>query len=602
MNYILGNLSLILIAITSSICFIFMLIARVNFNVFKLKLIIFIFSLFTILVMINAYLTSDFTLLNVFQNSYSDKPIFYKLAAIWANHEGSLLIFVFLLSLCNLIIFNQVNNQQIKLATQKTVTLVIALFSLYIFFASNPFILNKNYVANGMGLNPILQDFALIIHPPILYLGYVISILIFAFTLALITEDNFSVNLLNILLKLQKLAFITLTLGIALGSWWAYRELGWGGYWFWDPVENLALLIWLFSLISLHSNIAILNNKNLLNWFVFANLTTFLVILLSFFVVRSGILVSVHSFADDPYRGVFLLAIFFTITAYVILTKKNCNIKKNTRKKNATKNDLIKIQNFLVSAVIIIVAFGVFFPLLYNFIMHEEIFIGANFYNKSIFPILLVILVFMALLPQKKIVFSPVNILIMTIIGANLIYFFIKENYNAILVIFAAVTVLTNFYALLGKKHYFKAYFAHSAFALIIIAIALNNLGKYEVERVISVKEPLNIGKYELSLHGFIEGKAKNYLYARAQFELKNKKHIIKLQPEQRYYLASDITTKEVYIKRNFLHDIYLVIGEIYSKNKVKIRFIYNPYINLIWLGALLLILQFFFKFKYDKK
>ncbi len=162
-----------------------------------------------------------------------------------------------------------------------------------------------------MGLNPILQDFALIIHPPILYLGYVISILIFAFTLALITEDNFSLNLLQILLKLQKLAFLTLTVGIALGSWWAYRELGWGGYWFWDPVENLALLIWLFSLISLHSNIAILNNKNLLNWFVFANLTTFLVILLSFFVVRSGILVSVHSFADDPYRGVFFCLLSF---------------------------------------------------------------------------------------------------------------------------------------------------------------------------------------------------------------------------------------------------------------------------------------------------
>ncbi len=605
MNYILGNLSLILLALSSSFFFLFLSLGKGLEILFKLKLTIFIISSFALSILAIAYINSDFSLLNIYLNSYSEKPLFYKIAAIWGNHEGSLLLFIFLLAAVNLLTLNKVTNKKVIALCQQTIMLIVALFSLYLFFTSNPFLLNKELTNNGLGLNPILQDFALIIHPPILYLGYIISIITYAFTIALVKENKFTFANLKTILSLNKLAFVTLTLGIMLGSWWAYRELGWGGYWFWDPVENLALLIWLFSLLSLHSNIAILQNKNLLNWFVFSALTTFLIILLSFFVIRSGILISVHSFADDPYRGVFLLLIFLIVTCYTIYALRNFKHKRREVKFSLNKSNLIRIQNFLITSVIIIVSFGVFFPIFYNVIVKQELFIGPDFFNKSILPILLIILAFMSVVPYRNIRFNLLIKLVVLALASLLIILIIQAKYDWLIALFALIVIVSNINASLqfkGKFRLSKSNIAHASFALIILAISLNNLNKLETEQVITKDKPLEFLDYSLNFNGFTEGRASNYLYAKASFQLKHKNKIIELSPEQRYYLASDITTKEVYIKRYALHDIYLVIGEIYSKNKVKIRFIYNPYINLLWLAALLLILQFFLRVKNDKK
>jgi len=611
MHYILGNL-FISTSLVVNAAFILRLYLsyKKDFKiaVFNYKAAVFTLILLSFLTLVSAYINSDFEILNVYLNSYSEKPLFYKISGSWGNHEGSLLLFILLLSLCNLMFFNNAGSKLKPLLSLYNF-LIIEVFLLFLYLSSNPFELNNLIVNNGLGLNPVLQDFALAIHPPILYFGYVMTALFYSYILTLLQTGEFNKANIKKIESLVNLCFIILTLGIGLGSWWAYRELGWGGYWFWDPVENLALLVWLFVTTLLHLVIVNKHNSKLQNWLIFFGLTGFLFVILSFFMVRSGILTSVHSFSADPHRGVFLLLIFiaFTVLAACVVIHKIKPVKAS--KFILNRLGLIELNNFLFAALIIVVGFGTIYPIFATVFLKQNVFIGAPFFNKTILPIILLMLFFMSLLPRSnwvgklRLVKSQAYIIILALIIAVALYFVGVDIINVGLVAFSLLLIIATikeFYFFYKHKklkpNFLRVHVGHLGFAVFILAIALNNISRFETERVMRVGEVFLHKNISLEFLGMDEGEMGNYYYVRNNFKLTIDGKEGKLYPEKRYYKASKITTKETQIKRLFFHDIYLVVGEIYNQDRLKIRFIYNPYINLLWLGSLLLILQFVFR------
>ncbi|MBC8307425.1 MAG: heme lyase CcmF/NrfE family subunit, partial [Pelagibacterales bacterium] len=281
--------------------------------------------------LILAYVTSDFSNFNVFQNSHSEKPLIYKITGAWGNHEGSILLWVCMISIYGFFysLFSK-SSESFKVLVLKIQSGIFIIFSFFIIFTSNPFLVNSVVVEEGLGLNPILQDPALAIHPPMLYLGYVGFSLVFSLAIANLLKTNSDETWIVETQKWSIISWGFLTAGIALGSYWAYYELGWGGWWFWDPVENISLMPWIAGLALVHSLLMVRGEEAIERWIVFLSILCFSLSILGTFLVRSGILTSVHSFAADASRGLFILLIFFVTTGFGFLvflikspTKKN---------------------------------------------------------------------------------------------------------------------------------------------------------------------------------------------------------------------------------------------------------------------------------------
>ncbi len=581
-----------------------------NFNQLDNKILSFSFlQLFFVVVsflaLVISFIISDFSNETVFNNSHTTKPLFYKISGTWGNHEGSLLLWLLVLTLFIFIFLLRTKNQPIK---YKILTLVfqqviIIGFFLFLILTSNPF----NYLFpapnEGLGLNPILQDPALAIHPPILYLGYVGSSIIFSSALAATTLKMVSTNWAIHIKKWVLISWIFLTLGILLGSIWAYYELGWGGFWFWDPVENVSLMPWLALTTLLHC-ILVLERKDILtSWVIILSIATFSLSMCGTFLVRSGILNSVHTFANDPERGLFILIFLFTLIflsllIFFVFHKPGQNNQANFFW--LSKEASILINNWFMMYFLSVVLIGTVYPIFLDVISSQKISVGPPFYHKLIIPFLIPFLLMMAIGPKLKWIKSDLKdkiYLFSLLVISVLISFFIVKNFNAnVLVNTILISAALYLFFITLRDFFIKKYknlaqnIAHFGFSLLILSILFNNLFSSEIITNLKVGETYNSSKTKIVFESINQKKQKNYNSIIANFSITNSEGTNNnLSPELRIYNQPKITTSEADIKTTLMKDKFIVINLVQNQDYFNVRYQVKPFMLWIWLSVMII-------------
>ncbi len=581
-----------------------------NFNQLDNKILSFSFlQLFFVVVsflaLVSSFIISDFSNETVFNNSHTTKPLFYKISGTWGNHEGSLLLWLLVLTLFIFIFLLRTKNQPIK---YKILTLVfqqviIIGFFLFLILTSNPF----NYLFpvpnEGLGLNPILQDPALAIHPPILYLGYVGSSIIFSSALAATTLKMVSTNWAIHIKKWVLISWIFLTLGILLGSIWAYYELGWGGFWFWDPVENVSLMPWLALTTLLHCILVLERKETLTSWVIILSIATFTLSMCGTFLVRSGILNSVHTFANDPERGLFILIFLFTLIflsllVFFVFHKPGQNNQVNFFW--LSKETSILINNWFMMYFLSVVLIGTVYPIFLDVISSQKISVGPPFYHKLIIPFLIPFLLMMAIEPKLKWIKSDLKdkiYLFSLLVISVLISFFIVKNFNAnVLVNTILISAALYLFFITLRDFFIKKYknlaqnIAHFGFSLLILSILFNNLFSSEIITNLKVGETYNGSKTKIVFESINQKKQKNYNSIIANFSITNSEGINNnLSPELRIYNQPKITTSEADIKTTLMKDKFIVINLVQNQDYFNVRYQVKPFMLWIWLSVMII-------------
>ena len=578
---------------------------KVDQNILTLSFLQLTFVIVSFLSLILSFIKSDFSNETVFNNSHTAKPLFYKIAGTWGNHEGSLLLWLLVLTLF-IFLFLIKSRQQPKkyrILTLLFQQIIIIGFFLFVLLTSNPF----NYLfpipAEGLGLNPILQDPALAIHPPILYLGYVGTSIIFSSALAAVTQNYISKEWGQHIKKWVLVSWFFLTIGIMLGSIWAYYELGWGGFWFWDPVENVSLMPWLTLTALLHCIVVLERRAALTSWVVILSITTFTLSMCGTFLVRSGILNSVHTFANDPARGIFILIFLF---ALIVLSVGIFFIfhKENNKSSNnffwLSKETSILINNWFMMYFLSVVLIGTVYPIFLDVISSEKISVGPPFYQKLIVPFLIPFLFFMSLGPKLKWIKSKIenkkSIIINFIISAMLAFFIIKNLttdllFYTVLVSAAFFLFFTTLRELFIKKlKDISQTIAHLGFSLLILSILFNSILSSETITNIRIGEKYNYSKGEIFFKKIEEKKESNFNSIVAHFEIVDLNgKIVELKPEIRIYNQPIIITSEADIKTTLLEDKFLVMNLVKGKEYFNIRYQIKPFMVWIWISVLLI-------------
>lgn len=513
----------------------------------------FALSLVALLSLIYCYVTSDFSVLNVYQNSHTLKPLIYKISGTWGNHEGSMLLLITVLNFysCAFAFLAKINSRQIS-SRQKIITLNVQSLinfgiTAFVVFTSNPFLKIFPVPIDGLGLNPVLQDIGLAMHPPMLYTGYIGFSLIFSLTIAALLTEKIDKEFASGMKPWLMFSWSFLTLGIGLGSWWAYRELGWGGFWFWDPVENISLMPWLCTTALLHSIAMLKKTNNFKIWSCFLSILTWVFCLLGIFLVRSGIVTSVHSFASDPSRGIFIILLLLLIGGGGFLTffiKANKLSTFNQSFVLFSRPGMILINNFILCLALFVVALGTIYPLIVQLFFDSSITIGPIYYQKLFTPLTVVMMTLMIFVPQVRLnKFSSVPMLL-----------------------------------------------AHLGIMIIVVAIVLTSLFSNNKELNMKLTDQTQIANYDVEFKNMEYVAGKNYLARQAVFIItKNHQSITELKPQSRYYPVSDQTTSEAAIKHFIFADLYIVIGAKDDQDNYAIRIYYKPFISFIWLGCLMI-------------
>ena len=581
-----------------------------NFNQLDNKILSFSFlQLFFVVVsflaLVISFIISDFSNETVFNNSHTTKPLFYKISGTWGNHEGSLLLWLLVLTLFIFIFLLRTKNQPIK---YKILTLVfqqviIIGFFLFLILTSNPF----NYLFpvpnEGLGLNPILQDPALAIHPPILYLGYVGSSIIFSSALAATTLKMVSTNWAIHIKKWVLISWIFLTLGILLGSIWAYYELGWGGFWFWDPVENVSLMPWLALTTLLHCILVLERKETLTSWVIILSIATFTLSMCGTFLVRSGILNSVHTFANDPERGLFILIFLFTLIFLSLLIFFVFHKPSQNNQANffwLSKETSILINNWFMMYFLSVVLIGTVYPIFLDVISSQKISVGPPFYHKLIIPFLIPFLLMMAIGPKLKWIKSDLKdkiYLFSLLVISVLISFFIVKNFNAnVLVNTILISAALYLFFITLRDFFIKKYknlaqnIAHFGFSLLILSILFNNLFSSEIITNLKVGETYNGSKTKIVFESINQKKQKNYNSIIANFSITNSEGINNnLSPELRIYNQPKITTSEADIKTTLMKDKFIVINLVQNQDYFNVRYQVKPFMLWIWLSVMII-------------
>ena len=579
----------------------------VDKNIFQLSLIQCTSIIICFFVLIAAFIVSDFSLITVYQNSHSLKPLFYKIAGTWGNHEGSLLFWVIILSIFSFLflVYNKNHPKKFRLLTLIIQNILILGFLFFILFNSNPFSKISPIPSEGLGLNPILQDPALAIHPPVLYVGFVGASIYFSAAIAsLITnysEKSFSLSIKNWVL----ISWCFQTLGILVGSIWAYYELGWGGFWFWDPVENASLLPW-FAMTALFHSLIVFEKRNLFYfWVIILCLITFTLSVTGTFLVRSGILNSVHTFANDPTRGIYILiflslmifgSIFLLFQKY---KKENYDLNRNS------KETFILVNNWFMMFYLITVLLGTIYPIFTDALTDNKISVGPPFYNAIIFPVVVVFLLFMALGPKAKWIknkFESIRtyILILTgAIGSNLaiIFFFksysILSNFIIISALFLIISSLIDISKALKKnKLDFARIISHTSFGFLVLFIGLNDIFSLEKDYNIKLGETKKFENYSIQLQNLDLKNYKNYQAVIGKLELKNinSNQTKILNPEIRIYDKPKTLTYEAAIKTSLIKDYYLTMSNIDRSDYYNIKFQKKPLMVWIWISVIMIV------------
>ncbi len=607
---LVGYYSLVLGLIIGLLLFYFSYKNFNNSNVLNTKIISFTFlQLFFVFIsflcLIFSFIVSDFSNETVFNNSHTTKPLFYKISGTWGNHEGSLLLWLFVLTLFIFIFLVRTKNQPVKykILTLVFQQIIIIGFFLFLIKTSNPF----NYIfpipTEGLGLNPILQDPALAIHPPILYLGYVGSSIIFSSVLAATSLKIISSSWASHIKKWILISWIFLTLGILLGSIWAYYELGWGGFWFWDPVENVSLMPWLALTTLLHC-ILVLEKKSILtSWVIILSIATFTLSMCGTFLVRSGILNSVHTFANDPERGLFILVflfilIFLSILIFFFFHKDND--KKSYNFFWLSKETSILINNWFMMYFLSVVLIGTVYPIFLDVISSQKISVGPPFYHKLIIPFLIPFLLMMAIGPKLKWIKSQLEdkiYLISFFIISTLLAFLVLKNFNQnILINTILISSALYLFFITLRDFFVKKYknisqnIAHFGFSLLILSILFNNLFASEIITNLKVGETFENSKTKIVFESVDQKKEQNYNAIIANFSISNPNgEKDRLSPELRIYNQPVIATSEADIKTTLMSDKFIVINLVQNQDFFNVRYQVKPFMLWIWLSVILI-------------
>ena len=578
---------------------------QISQNILSLSFLQLVFVIVSFLSLIISFINSDFSNETVFNNSHTTKPLFYKISGTWGNHEGSLLLWLLVLTLFIFLFLIKSREQpkKYRILTLLFQQIIIIGFFLFVLMTSNPF----NYLFpipnEGLGLNPILQDPALAIHPPILYLGYVGTSIIFSSSLAAVTQNYVSKQWGQHIKKWVLVSWIFLTIGIMLGSIWAYYELGWGGFWFWDPVENVSLMPWLTLTALLHCIVVLETRAALTSWVVILSITTFTLSMCGTFLVRSGILNSVHTFANDPARGIFILIFLF---ALIVLSLGIFFIfhKENNKSTNnffwLSKETSILINNWFMMYFLSVVLIGTVYPIFLDVISSEKISVGPPFYQKLIVPFLIPFLLFMSLGPRLKWIKSKIEnkkSLIITFIISVMLTFFIIKNLTTDLLFYTVLISAAFFLFFTTLKELFIKRFnnvsqtvSHFGFSLLILSILFNSILSSEIITNIKIGERYDYNKGEIFFKKTEEKKESNFNSIIAFFEIKDKNgKTIKLNPEIRIYNQPVIITSEADIKTTLLEDKFLVMNLVKGNEYFNIRYQVKPFMVWIWISVLLL-------------
>ena len=555
-----------------------------------------------------AYVVSDFSNYNVFQNSHSNKPLIYKISGTWGNHEGSMLLWLCILSIFSFF-FSFTKN--IEDNFQKLTLIIQAflhiLFGLFIVFTSNPFLVNSILVNEGLGLNPILQDPGLAVHPPILYAGYVGYSIVFSIAIAGLfqnTDDEW----LYVAKKWSLISWTFLTGGIALGSYWAYYELGWGGWWFWDPVENISLMPWIAGLALVHSLMMVRGEQAIKKWIVFLSILCFSLSVFGTFLVRSGILTSVHSFAADASRGIFILLIFFIVTGFGFLVF----LLKEPKKSNAlnllfiNKVSALVINNILMIIATLTILLGTIYPIIIEVLYNKRISVGGPYFNSTVIPIMIPGFLLMSIAPilswqtnkinnSKKYVLAFIILSVLVILQSYFLDFNTWGFVGLLLgfwIILASIIAIFSSYKIKINIKFFKIinpHVAHIGVGIAIIGITCSSVFQNELDFNLSEGDKFNINGKTVLFEKIETTNQINFQSLRGKFLFDIEKNQSKeIEAGKNYYPVSKMITSEAGILHQWNKDIYFILGD-QKNNEWFVKVLINPFVSFIWLGVIIM-------------
>ena len=589
-------------------------------KIFDKKIISFVFFQFFFVVisflgLILSFVNSDFSNETVYNHSHTTKPLFYKITGTWGNHEGSLLLWLLVLTLfIFLFLLRSGNrNKNYKILTLLFQQIIIIGFFIFLIKTSNPFNNIFPVPEEGLGLNPILQDPALAIHPPILYLGYVGSSIIFSSTLAATTVNYITKEWAQHIKNWVVISWFFLTIGILLGSIWAYYELGWGGFWFWDPVENVSLMPWLALTTLLHCILVLEKRLALTSWVIILSISTFTLSMCGTFLVRSGILNSVHTFANDPERGLFILIflfclIFLSLFVFFFFHKTDGNKSFFLFSKETS----ILVNNWFMMYFLTVVLVGTVYPIFLEVISSEKISVGPPFYNKLIIPFLIPFMIAMALGPKLNWIKSDLQdktfLLIFFIISLLLSIFIIKTLDIDFLI--NTILITSAFYLfLISARDFFNPKFknisqkiTHFGFSLFILSILFNNYFSTEVITNLKIGETYETKNLKINFKNIEKKDGQNFKAIIGKFIIENSDGNTEiLMPELRVYNQPNIVTSEADIKTNLLVDRFITMNLVQNQDYFNVRYQKKPLMIWIWISVLLISLGGLINF-YKKK
>ena len=608
----LSQLGNFFIALGLSASFIQLFTVILNKGYFKYALIIsymavihFLSISLAFLILIYGFIISDFTIQNVLENSHSLKPMIYKISGSWGSHEGSMLLWCWVMAFYGFLI--TINKQSLKKETKSLILLFQGFLSFgfvfYLYFLSNPLESSNILSEEGYGLNPLLQDPGLAFHPPFLYLGYVGLSIVWSFALAGLIRNTINKEWARNIRIWALTSWVFLTIGISLGSWWAYYELGWGGYWFWDPVENVSLIPWIIATALIHNLLALEKKEILINWSVLLSLLGFILSIIGTFIVRSGLITSVHAFASDPTRGIFIILLLFLVTLLSLSIYARNYIKKqpNVELNFFSKETFLIINNLLLSVIAFTVFLGTIYPLIVETINNNRISVGPPFYNITVIPFAILLAFFSALGPilawnqnSIKQLFRNISIPLGLTLIITIAIFFMFENLSLIIFIglFSGIWLFLNSLNNLTHTRFqglnnWASFFAHSGFAILILGVSISSSHQNEYEGKLDINNQINFSGYILKFESFNEEIVENYITTKGKFKLSRNDNEFFLYPEKRFYPIEQSQTTEAAIISSNLSQFYLVLGEQINDKSWVIRIWYKPMIMLIWIGGL---------------
>jgi cytochrome c-type biogenesis protein CcmF len=561
----------------------------------------------------------------VWEKSHSAQPILYKITGVWGNHEGSMILWVLILTFFGALVAAFGNNlpDTLKATVLSVQAWISAVFLLFILATSNPFLRLVNPPAEGRDLNPVLQDVGLAVHPPLLYAGYVGFSIAFSFAVAALIEGRIDAAWARWVRPWTLAAWCFLTLGIAVGSYWAYYELGWGGWWFWDPVENASFMPWLAGTALLHSAIVMEKRNALKVWTILLAILTFSLSLLGTFLVRSGVLTSVHAFASDPTRGVFILAILVLSVggALSLFAWRAGSLQSGGLFAPISREGALVLNNLLLTAACGVVLVGTLYPLALEALTGDKISVGPPFFDSTFAPIMVPLLIavpFGPMLAWKRGDLYAASQRLFVAAGIALAVMVLVYAFTAGGPVLAPVGIGIGAWLILGalseiayRSKLFTApigtawkragglprsawgtTLAHSGVGVTVIGIVC--VTAFQSEHIVSMKpgDSVDIAGYELTLDGFVPHQGPNYRDEVARFTVRRGGAAIgTLEPARRVYVANGRPTTETGIRTIGFSQLYVALGEAGSAGAIAVRAYYKPFVTLIWLGAVVMAL-----------